>query len=162
MFVLQYHLTSGIYVSKFQPQPRKCQREERGSMRKWGGGALLTQEWVIWMMPNPNCTKCTGKWTGCQRPEMSSLSFLQCCSHLCLKGNNLIKIWIFFSRNTLIKRTSWSKSRSFEATFNLLCLLIWGLMYGDSRPKSHCTHFDSKYQRWGSHLFLEAMKHSTY
>lgn len=41
MFVLQYHLTSGIYVSKFQPQPRKRQREERGSMRKWGGGCIF-------------------------------------------------------------------------------------------------------------------------
>lgn len=27
MLVLQYHLTSGIYVSKFQLKPRKCQGE---------------------------------------------------------------------------------------------------------------------------------------
>lgn len=29
MLVLQYHLTSGIYVSKFQLKPRKCQSKQR-------------------------------------------------------------------------------------------------------------------------------------
>lgn len=31
ILVLQYHLTSGIYVSKFQPKPRKRQREQRAT-----------------------------------------------------------------------------------------------------------------------------------
>lgn len=29
MLVLQYHLTSGIYVSKFRLKPRKCQSKQR-------------------------------------------------------------------------------------------------------------------------------------
>ena len=128
MFVLQYHLTSGIYVSKFQPQPRKCQREERGSMRKWGEGCIFNPgvgnlddvKSKLYQMHREMHLVPNTQGNGCQKPEMSSPCFLRCCSHLCPKGNNVIKIWGFFSRNVLIKRTSWSKFRLFESTFNLL------------------------------------------
>jgi hypothetical protein len=40
-------------------------REGREAAWENGEGvAFLTQEWVIWMMSNPNCTKCTGKGIG--------------------------------------------------------------------------------------------------
>lgn len=44
MLALQYHLTSGIYVSKFQPKPRKCQSEQREAWGKGTGAASLAQE----------------------------------------------------------------------------------------------------------------------
>ena len=64
MLVLQYHWTSGIYVSKFQLKPRKCQSKQReAAWEKGEGAAFGTQEWVSWTVPSPNCTKHTGKLT---------------------------------------------------------------------------------------------------
>jgi len=126
MLVLQYHLTSGIYVSKFQLKPRKCQGEQReAALEKGDGAAFGSQEWVSWMVPSPNSTEHTGKLTCCQKLEIS-LVLVQCCYCLCHQGSNAIKMRTF-PLHVLIKITYWFNPKPLEP--HLICFIycpeIW-------------------------------------
>ena len=126
MLVLQYHLTSGIYVSKFQLKPRKCQGEQReAALEKGDGVAFGTQGWVSWMGPSPNSAGHTGKRTCCQKLEVP-LVLAQCCSRLCHQGSNAIKMRTF-PLHVLIKITYWFNPKPLEP--HLICFIycpeIW-------------------------------------
>lgn len=93
MLVLQYHLTSGIYVSKFQLKPRKCQSKQRAAAWESGEGAAFgTGEWASWTAPSPHCARHTGTWTWLPNAgNFFGVVLLSCPSCLYHWGNNVIK-----------------------------------------------------------------------
>lgn len=126
MLVLQYHLTSGIYVSKFQLKPRKCQGEQRAAaLEKGDGAAFGSQEWVSLMVPSLNHAQHTGKLTCCQKLEIS-LVLVQCCYCLCHQGSNAIKMRTF-PLHVLIKITYWFNPKLLEPHLIsfIYCPEIW-------------------------------------
>lgn len=149
MLVLQYHLTSGIYVSKFQLKPRKCQSKQREAAWESGEGAAFgTRVWVSWTMPSPPRTKHTGKLTWLPKTgNFFGVFFARCsyCLYHWVKQCNKNET---FSLNAFIKITSWFWSKTTGATFNLLCLLFGDLVHrGAQRHSNLSGNPDRAYKR---------------